>query len=138
MNDLKAGVYRHYKGPLYLVLGLGHDANADTLGSSGFIEYEGEHDQQVTVEPLGEREVVVYVGLQIEGHKSGARLAVRTLSDFFAEVCIDPDCLRYGQKPRLYHDMEYAQAEREGRTLEACRFSTRFTYLGPRLEGDML
>lgn len=62
LDDLRAGVYRHYKGPLYLVLGYGHDAND-----------EG-------------RTVVVYVGLQLDGAKQGARLAVRTVSDFFAIV----------------------------------------------------
>lgn len=28
MPDLHAGTYRHYKGDLYQVIGLGHDANA--------------------------------------------------------------------------------------------------------------
>src|SRR4051794_7365991 len=31
VEDVKAGVYRHYKGPLYLVTGLAHDANAGEL-----------------------------------------------------------------------------------------------------------
>jgi hypothetical protein len=62
LPDLRAGIYRHYKGPLYLVLGYGHDANQE------------------------DRTVVVYVGLQLDGAKSGARLSVRTADDFFAIV----------------------------------------------------
>lgn len=125
MTDLKAGVYRHYKGPLYLVLGLAHDANADTLGSSGFIEYEGEHDQQVTIEPLGEREVVVYVGLALDAAHTGARLAVRTLSDFFAWVHEDGSTCHH-QNQGVWCNTDQTRTKQ------------RFTYLGPRLEGDML
>lgn len=49
------GLYRHYKGHLYLPLGVAHDAN-----------YE-------------DRAVVVYVPLQLDGAHEGPRLAVRTL-----------------------------------------------------------
>jgi hypothetical protein len=73
---ISAGVYQHYKGPLYLVLGYGHDSN-----------HEG-------------RDVVVYVGLQLDAAKPGPRLAVRTADDFHAVVhqtgdrCETPDaCL---------------------------------------------
>lgn len=62
LPDLRAGVYRHYKGPHYLVLGYGHDANQ-----------EG-------------RNVVIYVGLELDGAKQGARLAARDVADFFAVV----------------------------------------------------
>lgn len=58
-----AGVYRHYKADrCYLVLGLGHDANA------------------------AGRTVVVYVPLYLDAGQSGPRLAVRTLEDFSAWV----------------------------------------------------
>lgn len=53
-----AGIYRHYKGHLYLLLGQGQDANV-----------EG-------------RTVVVYVGLDLDGAKNGYRICVRTLQDF--------------------------------------------------------
>lgn len=56
----KAGIYKHYKGPLYLVLGLAHDAN-----------YEN-------------RALVVYVGLELDKAKEGPRLSVRTYEDFYA------------------------------------------------------
>jgi hypothetical protein len=52
------GIYRHYKGPLYQVLGLAHDANNE------------------------DRVCVVYFGLQLDGAHLGPRLAVRTLEDF--------------------------------------------------------
>lgn len=56
---LSNGVYRHFKGPRYRVLGLGHDANDDA------------------------RTVVVYEPLY---EISGPPLAVRTLDDFTAWV----------------------------------------------------
>lgn len=62
LPDLPAGVYRHWKGHAYLVLGYGMDANDET------------------------RQVVVYVGLQLDGARPGPRLRVRTVEDFFAEV----------------------------------------------------
>lgn len=65
LPDLPAGVYRHWKGPLYLVLGYGHDANHE------------------------DRAVVVYVGLELTDAHTGARLAVRTVADFHAIV--NPD-----------------------------------------------
>lgn len=62
LPDLPAGVYRHWKGPLYHVLGYGHDANSDL-----------------------DRAVVIYIGLQLQGAHTGPRLAARTaMSD-------DPD-----------------------------------------------
>lgn len=75
LPDLQAGVWQHYKGPKYLVLGYGHDAN-----------YEG-------------RDVVVYVGLELDEAKRGPRLAVRAVEDFLGRVhddgtaCVDdPGC----------------------------------------------
>jgi hypothetical protein len=93
LPDLRAGVYRHYKGPLYLVLGYGHDANHDG------------------------RQVVVYVGLQLDGAKPGPRLAVRDVDDFFAIV--DP---RTGVAQDFPHPSP--------------TFPQRFTYVGPAWDGD--
>jgi hypothetical protein len=90
--DLPAGVYLHYKGPLYLVLGYGHDSN-----------HEG-------------RTVVVYVGLQLDGAKTGARLAVRTVDDFLAVV--DP-----------------TTGEAKDFPYPSPGFPRRFTYVGPTWEG---
>ncbi len=56
---LPAGTYRHYKGPRYLVLGLGHDANH------------------------ADRTAVVYLPLY---PVDGPPFAVRTLADFTAWV----------------------------------------------------
>lgn len=64
LPDLKAGIYQHWKGPLYQVLGYGHDANHPT------------------------RLVVVYIGLSLDGASEGPRLSVRTVEDFFAAVCV--------------------------------------------------
>lgn len=60
MSELRMGVYRHYKGQLYQVIGLAHDANDES------------------------RTCVVYFGLQLDGAHLGPRLAVRTLGDFTA------------------------------------------------------
>ena len=57
-----SGTYQHYKGPHYLVLGLGHDAND------------------------ADRTTVVYVPLY---PVDGPPFAVRTLEDFTANV--DPE-----------------------------------------------
>lgn len=57
--DVTAGTYRHWKGPQYLVLGLGHDANDPS------------------------RTAVVYVPLY---PVDGPPFAVRTLEDFTAWV----------------------------------------------------
>jgi len=57
--DVRAGVWRHWKGADYLVLGLGHDADV-----SG-------------------RTVVVYVPLY---SASGPQLAVRSVEGFLDEV----------------------------------------------------
>lgn len=78
MNPLvgmvKSGIYRHYKGPLYNVEKLGHDANE-----------EG-------------RTVVIYTPLQAEpGHMSGPATAVREIKDFLQIVCADDECPHYGQ-----------------------------------------
>ncbi len=59
---LPAGVYRHYKDHLYLVLGYGRDSNDES------------------------RRVVVYVGLDMDGARSPERIKVRTVQDFFATV----------------------------------------------------
>lgn len=62
LPDLRAGLYRHYKGPLYQVLGYAHDAND------------------------ADRVVVLYFPLELDGAHEGPRLAVRTVEDFFAMV----------------------------------------------------
>lgn len=114
---LPTGIYQHWKGPLYLVLGLGHDANADELYSNkNYIARSSERY------PLGEREVVVYVGLQLDAAHEGARLAVRTLDDFFAKVCVNKEHRHYGK---------------EVAADDPCRTVARFSYRGPRFTDGM-
>jgi hypothetical protein len=88
LPDLCAGVYRHYKGPLYFVLGYGHDANYNA------------------------RQVVVYIGIQLDDAHEGPRLAVREVTDFMAIV--DP---RTGETV----DHPYPSPD----------YPRRFTYIGP-------
>ena len=59
---MRTGLYRHYKGQFYLVLGTGHDSN---------------HPR---------REVVVYVPLYVA---KGPRLAVRDRDEFEGTVEVD-------------------------------------------------
>lgn len=61
-SNFEAGVYRHYKGPHYMVFGLGHDANND------------------------KRVVVMYIGLELDSNHTGPRWAVRDYDDFYAWV----------------------------------------------------
>lgn len=63
--NLLAGIYRHYRGHLYLVLGFARDSN------------------------LPGRTAVVYVGLQLDDATTGHRMNIRTVKDFFAQV--NPD-----------------------------------------------
>jgi hypothetical protein len=58
----KAGIYQHYKGPFYLVLGLAHDANDE------------------------KRMAIIYIGLELNRAHTGPRLAVRTYEDFYSWV----------------------------------------------------
>lgn len=60
----EGGIYRHYKGALYKVLFLAHDANHE------------------------DRTVVVYMPLQLDGAHLGYRPAVRTIEDFTAQLHI--------------------------------------------------
>ncbi len=119
---MKVGIYRHYKGPLYLVLGLAHDANADTLGTDAVDDLGIPR-----VDPLGEREVVVYVPLMLDGAHFGPRMAVRTRADWEAVVCGESTCSRFGLL-------------RLGQSNGGCPPShgtPRFTYLGETYTPEM-
>jgi hypothetical protein len=69
LRNLRMGIYRHYKGPLYQVLGLAHDAG-----------YEG-------------RVCAVYIGLQLDGAHPGPRMGVRDLGDFWDRICFRGACI---------------------------------------------
>src|SRR4051812_11969694 len=61
--DIRAGVYRHYKGPLYQVVGYSHNASE------------------------GNRIEVLYIGLELDPSKPGPRWATREWREFFQTVC---------------------------------------------------
>ena len=75
LPDLRTGLYVHFKGGRYLVLGYGHDANDAA------------------------RTVVVYVGF---GHELelGLELQVRTATDFLAQVCNQESHEDFGRVPK--------------------------------------
>lgn len=68
---LPMGVYQHFKGPLYLVTGIGRDVS----------------------EPG--RTVVIYIPLQINHAHLGPRIAIRTLGDFTARPSQDSPQRRF-------------------------------------------
>ena len=110
------GIYRHYKGPLYQVLALAHDANHD------------------------DRTVVAYMPLQLDGAHLGPRMAVRTIEDFLADVHVSqagdnwPTCPGSDLCPIVERDdAGYVKLGRYDETHES-----RFTYLGSVLTHDML
>jgi hypothetical protein len=79
--ELTAGVYQHYKGPHYLVLGLAHDANDES------------------------RVCVVYVC--ISEMKPGAALAVRTVDDFLESVMVRTESDAGGIQTRIVPRFRY-------------------------------
>lgn len=117
MGDILAGVYRHYKGPLYLVLGLAHDANAEEFFTADEEKYF----------PTGDRAVVVYVPLQLDGAHTGPRMAIRTdreIGDAFYDiVCTRSEHTHYGEAVPLEEQV-------------VCNAVERFTYIGPTWEGE--
>lgn len=119
---MKAGIYRHYKGPLYQFLFLAHDANHD------------------------DRTVAVYMPLQLDGAHLGPRPAVRTIEDFTAVVHVSqagdnwPACPGVRDcplvKPGSHTDLI------GGRSIDLVHFDqthrSRFEYLGEVLTHEML
>jgi hypothetical protein len=132
---IQLGIYRHYKGPLYQVLGIAHDANADTLFDSddagvGTVGNHDVHYRRTRGRAMGERTVVVYIPLQLDGAHLGPRMAVRTLEDFEGDAEVD-------------ETEAYAWLKRGGmyarRIDDGDMFAVRrFTYLGPELTVEML
>jgi hypothetical protein len=134
VRDVYAGIYRHYKGPLYLVTGLAHDANAGELYSN-----RADVARSSTRAPLGDRVVVVYVPLQLDGAHLGPRMAVRTLEDFFTLLHHDDftPCRQYSQtlaELDPYRRSPYRCTCRSDASLDLLVW--RFTYLGPTWEGE--
>ena len=82
LPDLRAGVWRHYKGHLYQVLGYAHDANATgdhpTIWKTAY-RPDGTWNSSV---PARDRLVVVYIGLETTAAHKGPRMAVRDVDDF--------------------------------------------------------
>jgi hypothetical protein len=86
VQEVRSGIYRHHKGPLYQVLGLAHDANADELYFAGRNQDPRNEAYGPAYAPYGERAVVVYFALELNPEHLGPRLAVRTVEDFTADV----------------------------------------------------
>lgn len=87
LRDLRAGIYRHYKGPHYLVLGYANDADVE------------------------DRVVVVYVGLQLDGAEKPIRMHVRAVEDFFAMIPMDIEVGDGSTEPGFVERFEYIGPE---------------------------
>lgn len=133
MRDVKAGVYRHYKGPLYQVFGLGHDANADE-----FAELAQARIPETDIEPMfpDGRDVIVYIGLQLDEAHTGPRLAIRTARDigdaFYDEVHMG--------NPERFTEGTVCDSGCTYRRINNDQWGThkvvpRFEYLGPTWDG---
>jgi hypothetical protein len=83
LPDLPAGVYLHYKGHQYLVLGYAGDAGDE------------------------ERTVVVYVGLQMDGNPSPVRMRIREVGEFFTRVDPATGQTRYDDDPSAVPRFRY-------------------------------
>lgn len=132
--DVRSGIYRHYKGNLYQVIGVAHDANADSLGSEAVLMHAdepGEEDWAV-IKPLEERRVVVYFGLQLDEAKEGDRLAVRTLADWNRFVCWKNAC---GKELVRNNSFNAYECPDHGFIFTPV---SRFQYLGPEFKKEML
>lgn len=64
LRPLFSGVYRHYKGQHYLVLGYGRYSDG----------------------PLEGKPCVIYTGLELDEAKAGPRIQVRSAEDWFQRV----------------------------------------------------
>jgi hypothetical protein len=85
MNKFQCGIYKHFRGHLYQVFGVAHDANN---------EY---------------RICVVYIGLEIDGASLGPRLAVRTMHNFLEWVHLpDEEAIA---EPAFSQEKEQARSE---------------------------
>lgn len=108
LPDIRAGVWRHYKGPLYNVLGYSHNAS------------DGNNPQ------------VLYIGLELDSAKTGPRFATRDVEEWSELVCTMHDGMSWHSEE---HEKITAVGRRTGYLNErqhqedAC--VPRFTYLGP-------
>lgn len=115
MNSMRMGIWKHYKGPLYQVLGLAHDANHD------------------------DRTVVVYMPLQLNGAHLGPRMAVRTIEDFEAVVHVSRAGDNWPVCPGLGH---CGLIKNEDGSVDMDHYDRlhrpRFVFLGPVLTSEMM
>ena len=112
MKELLAGIYRHYKGPLYEVSGYAHDANIDG------------------------RVLVLYRGLELDGAKLGPRWSVREPTHPGGDVDLDCffDMVHENDRTPCRHEgvtLGWCDVYQEV-------IVRRFQYLGPVLEQWML
>lgn len=100
--ELRSGVYKHYKGDLYQVIGYSHNASDDNNVQ------------------------VLYIGLEISPDKTGPRWATRDWKEFHETVCaLHGGVEAYGS---LHED--WIRSDETVRC-DPNEFVERFTYMGP-------
>src|SRR5580765_8236505 len=133
MTQIESGIWRHWKGNLYQMLGIARDANAGELTIANSQEHWDEDNFRSI--PLGERTVVVYIGLQLDGATPGPRMNVRTLEDFIAWV---PTSDTEGQARMIAARSPGDPLGYYVRHTDTGYEIPRFEYLGPELTEHML
>src|SRR5256885_16152759 len=108
-------------------MGLAHDANAEEFFT---------HDEEKYF-PTGEREVIVYIGLELNDAHTGPRLAIRTARDVGDAFY---DVVHMGN-PDRWTEGTVCEGSCAYRRINSDRWNThnvvpRFTYLGPTWEGQ--
>ena len=104
--DLRAGVYKHYKGSLYQVMGYSHNAS---------------DNNQIQV---------LYIGLELDPEKPGPRFATYNWREFFETVCP----IHYGIEVYGPSHEQIMRNEYDIEELSICapeRWVERFTYMSP-------
>jgi len=141
LRPLPSGVYQHWKGPLYLVLGYASDSNADTIGDHTKQAIIGQ-ELEDRVEPFGERIVVMYISIsgtmRDDGLPVGLHTHVRTASDFHAEVHLgNTGDFAYLKDGTVCEDgCKYLRLNQHGTNNHLT--VPRFKFLGPRLTMEMM
>jgi hypothetical protein len=101
LPTLRAGVYQHFKGGLYLVQGYAQDANSP---------------REI------KRNVVIYTG--VSGSTPQARTWVRSVEDFFAQICTTTQLSERACNMKQAHDPVFAASHTH-------TLVPRFEYKGP-------
>lgn len=114
-----------------MVLGYGDDANADGTREGLHVAYDQSGDgRSIRALPLEGRDIVVYVGFQLDGATGGRpRMKVRTVDDFFAHIHTGGGTMNFERGSVCGRSCEYARLNQDGPAKHPV--VPRFTYVSP-------